>query len=264
LDLLLNAGFGAPLLDADLAWIRSLGFAGIRTDILPDASLEIVRRQLRQLRRQGLKGLLLFSTDSTPERVQQITELASGMPGLDFSIELGNEEELGEWDSFSYLRWIKKCVSRVGIGVETLAGSIHRLTYKTLKYAWEVIPFMPPHVVAALHPYRTHTTQSDPEWLDLYNEWRTMLGKRRFAITEIGWHTAPRSQRFPFCWKSERWMDGDVARFAQGERKLWRAEGAKYLVWYQFRDGANGNNDQHRFGIRDINGNPKQVSQVWA
>lgn len=257
---LLNAGFGFPLPRLDIDWILSLGFAGIRTDASnPDPLIRYA--QIKQLSRWKYSLPLFKHGDSTDLIDELVTSVSRN--GAKIGIELGNEHNI-DVGADEHLRWLYNVRGSIPSHIPVYAGSIHALIPKAMKWAEKVIPMMPEEYIPALHPYRTELDQH--EGLELLDEWYA-LRPGRFGITEVGWHTAPqrKAKKFPLCFLNDHWSwtDEDVARIAAAERTFWENEGADLLVWYQLNDGPNENYDQDRFGIRDIDGNPKPVSEVW-
>lgn len=250
------AGFGNTMPRNDLVWIYELGFDGVRTDA--NTVLDIALAQVKQLRRYDLRALLLFKPEKhSPGYVKDVVGNSQELARLRFSVELGNENNIGNYDTDRYLRWVEDSFV---VGVETYAGSIHALVPEALDWARRVIPNLNVDVIPALHPYRSGSRGGTD--LERFDEWRSLSQNGRFGITELGWHTGARPRRFPLCWRVNRWTDMDVGLFAAIERAHWQAAGATCLCWYQLNDGP-GKDSESLFGIRRLDGSVKPAALVW-
>ena len=91
--------------------------------------------------------------------------------------------------------------------------------------------------------------------------WLAAIGGRRFAITEIGFHTAPYSTGWWLWKKRGQRTDQDVLRFLAREAGIWLAAGADYVVCYQLQDGP-GTGWLDRYGVRTVAGSWKAQADL--
>ena len=289
----IQAGFGYPIGLRTLDWIGDLGFLGVRQCIpwgIPQVELATLLNELVQA---GMEALLIvggwdvwddgvvsprFRDDDMPSSgaigafARHVAEEAKRQE-LRAIIEVGNEPEITaafKLNPGRYADTVRRVAAEVG-SIRVAAGSIHDLTPESREYLGDVLSYgIPERTIVAVHPYRPGNKPWEPftdfrhiseaaTWL------RTIWPHGEIAVSEIGWHTAPRMTGAGFlglCRKSIRWTDEEIAKFARWELNLWQQVGSLFLTWYQLNDGPN-DVESDRYGIRDQDGVPKPVAQVF-
>ena len=80
----------------------------------------------------------------------------------------------------------------------------------------------------------------------------SIIGDRRWAISEFGFHTAKQRVRAWLPWwfpgNTYRWTDGEVARMVREEFAYWERHDAEFAILYQIADGPHDTKEE-RFGI---------------
>ena len=295
----ISAGFGRTVGQASLQWLKSLGVSGIRTDIPWGAPLQYRERLLAELGELGMGGILIVggnmeyrnggeikkfprdwrpNTNDIASYAREIALQAAGYPQSKFYLELGNEPNLENHggplarEPERWGRWIQHVPHHVWETLpdtEIIAGGICFLNAKSLRYlerAFRSNPGIDSRLIIGLHPYRTDK-RADEDTGDLkalLERFREIIGPRSYAITEIGWHSAPQKTEsiLPCKRKEFRFSDEDVADFAEWELDFWQRNGAKLVNWYQLNCGENEFNPEDNYGIRDIDGRAKPVADA--
>jgi hypothetical protein len=296
----IQAGFAELLGYQSLQWLRALGVAGIRQDVpwgAPAEYLEKLIAEVDEMKMDAIwmiggnicyaEGKVGFLPNNYRPSTEQLCKFARDFamqlacyPNHGWYIELGNEPNLqGQGgplykDPKRFSRWlhfIPAEIWSVNKDIEIISGGISGLHKNSLKYLKKVFDayHFPRKVIIGFHPYRSDKTfaESKQEITDAYSEFRKIIGnERRFAVTEVGWHTAPQRTNsiFPCCRKEFRFNNDDVADFVEREILMWRAMGSELLNYYQLNDGPNEFYSEDCFGIRDKDGRRKPVANaIW-
>ncbi len=283
-----------------LQWLRALGVAGIRQDVPWGAPPEYREKLIAEVDKLKLDAIWMvggnmryidgkidFLPDNYRPSTEQLCKFARDFamqlgcyPDHTWYIEVGNEPNLQQHggplykDPESFARWLHLIPAEIwseNKNVEVISGGICGLHKRSIKYFKRVFDtyFLPRKLIIGFHPYRSDKTfeESHEEITDAFIDFRRIIGnERRFAVTEIGWHTAPQhtSSIFPCRRKEFRFNDEDVANFAEREILMWRTKGAELVNWYQLNDGLNEFDGEDCFGIRDIDGRRKPVANaIW-
>lgn len=94
------------------------------------------------------------------------------------------------------------------------------------------------------------------------NAWREIIWPRPWAISEVGYWTAPRVSRYmlfgfiPLWNITQTWTDQQVADYAGWEFELYSAYQADFVAWYELNDGPLSTQKEQTFGIRYFGPNP--------
>jgi hypothetical protein len=87
-------------------------------------------------------------------------------------------------------------------------------------------------------------------------EMRSAIGRRPWAVSELGYHTAARSKGWWIFRKSRRWSDREVVINLYGEAEFFAESGAEFLTVYQINDGPD-ETPINRYGRRRFDGSWK-------
>jgi hypothetical protein len=295
-SVLVEAGFGYPIGGPTLAWIGSIGLHGVRIDVpwgIPPAELE---RLLVEIVKANLDAVLIVGgwmvryddgvalsfrngENPSPEALAQFARQVASAAirlGLRCVIEIGNEPTITavyKEDPSRYARAVRECSKamwEVAPGLSVAAGSVHDLTPDSQEYLKDVINYgIPERTIVAVHPYRMGNRpwdgEADGTGIRAKVDWLRSIWSGEIAVSEMGWHTAERSEKaglFGLCPRRVRWNDEQVAEFWRWELDFWRKAGARFVVVFQLNDGPN-DEMEHRFGIRYFDGTPKPVAGVF-
>jgi hypothetical protein len=254
----LNAGFGEPLSAADLAQIRSLGFAGIRTDIYDNGLGPEIAAGLKAT---DLEAIFLVKIAQVPLAVSLIRAVDLQARVV---IEIENEPDFTTVTPSVLSAAIRDAV-RDYPDIRFVSGGVSHRGQDYLRQVIEV--GIPENVAVGFHTYR-NTPPDDPlpgyasraaEFAQLH----TLAGARSLWCTECGWHTGRFGgfRIFDFWIGAQRFSDAQVAEFTRRELELHKAAGVDVFVLYQYNDGPSGE-AADRFGIRRTDGSLKPVAEV--
>lgn len=291
----INAGFGRPVGGSTLGWLGGLGCAGIRQDIpwgIPSVALKPLLAEIAKANGEAVLivgGWMVWnggghiapdfregsmpSPSAVAQLARQVAVIARNL-GLRCIIDIGNEPNITaafQNDASRYADTVRRAaiaVWEVDKSIPVAAGSIHDLTTRSREYLKDVLNCgISEKTILAVHPYRMGNRPWAPfsgfDGIGHAVDWLKSIWPGEFAVSECGWHTAPRTEKVGFlglCRKRVQWTDSDVAGFARFELKFWREAGAKFYVWFQLNDGPNEMEPEHRFGIRHFDGMPKPVA----
>lgn len=269
--------------------IKSIGFAGVRTDIPNGLPTEQINAIVDEITSTEVVPIFVVGGWQW-WRNNSVVEDRSTFPGIDSIvldsiavahacnatpsktcyIEVGNEPNFtGKYvdDPTSFARLVKAVNLAVAL-IEFpkiphfISGGVSNINPGDgLDYVTNINNKLHPGGILGIHPYRLNKLPWDSlrgqAIGTIANSVRDL--RPRYAITEGGWHTAPRQGRFPLCWMKESWTDNEIANFAVWEFDFWKASGAELYTWYQLNDGPN-NTQEERFGIRYNTGGLKPVA----
>ncbi|MHA2337479.1 MAG: hypothetical protein ACXACX_09255 [Candidatus Hodarchaeales archaeon] len=298
---LLNAGFGLPIGVNLLDEILSLNYDGIRQDI-PMGSTEIyIHKLLKEISDSDCYAVLILGGWMHRKSNKEIVDLYRKNPinfrevfrmadklsheikGFGIAhrvwIEIGNEPDLtndfskdpmrfASYVSMLYGRLVKSCPE---LKDRVIAGGVSNLRKKTgYKYLRDYAhQSLPDQIIFGIHPYRTEVKPEDPfdKWERINDAvWdvkQHVLKGRKFAVTEIGWHSAIQQK----CggWFKPRmeyeFSDDEIAKFIKWEMNFWKKEGSELFAWYQLNDGPD-DIALHHYGIRNLSGDWKTYAKI--
>lgn len=284
---MINAGFGFPLGKRLMRELSALGL-GIRQDMpweSPTAHVELLLGELRDTVHDHviiLAGWMLYdapgvrvdySVYPVEEIARQCADVARHAKRLGVADrivwEIGNEEQMGalEHKPEVYAERIRRCYDAIRLvdpQARIAAGSTPGPLYvDRLRWIREIVKETQQDIIIAVHPYRSHMEAYKYDagvesFCDLVRE-----HDRQFAVSEVGWHTAPWQRgRWP-CKKTFQWTDDEVAAFAAVELRQWADRGAEFFVWFQLNDGHDPKWHEHRYGIRYFDETWKPNAYVW-
>lgn len=296
MKLYLNAGNGGrPMGERTIRFIKDHLFDGVRMAVPNGVPAELLDPMLRELSEAELSACLLLGGWDWWEGGEAVsrraiapdadltlrdaisTATAAEDVGLDFYVEIGNEPNLAppryKKDPEGFAIDVNVIAMALSLedglhGVQVISGGVSNINpWEGLPYLVRTANTLGTGVILGVHPYRMGNRPQEnlgDQPIGLIADVVSDLHPR-FAVTEGGWHTAPRRQKraFPLCFSYETvagWTDDEVARFADLELSLWAARGAEFYVWYQINDGLT-NTQEDRFGIRTArDGSPKPVA----
>ena len=254
MDKYLNGGFQDN--HSLLQQVQHLGWAGIRDGVsLKDPSTQMeMQLAAASVKAAGMKFLGIVWEPA------QITWF-----GRDVLIEVGNEPNIGtdlKMTPAQYADVAGACIEECDrLHVPCYIGSISNLTPDPLDYLADVIRRLPAQkdwrVSIHVYPQGDEPTTRYPESLAAL---KTVIGSRKFAVTETGLWTAPRYDVFRlfgwtlFKYNRRVWTDEQVAQAAQQIFQFWDQAGADFVAWYAINDGPRFETEKEdSFGIRRYN-----------
>lgn len=159
--------------------------------------------------------------------------------------------------------------ARLPAGIPVFACGVMNLTRRSLGYLARVEVGLPSRFGISAHRYPGDSWEQpkdgfrsrDEEVRELFR----IAGRRDVAITECGYHTAPRVRGFKgflyrLLGRQTRWTDADVQALWAREWAFWRDVDAVHggrlraLVKYNVNDGPDRDNPLHAYGIRTYPG----------
>lgn len=299
MKLYLNAGNGGlPMGEPAIRFIKDNLFDGVRVGIPNGIPTELLGPIVQELAAVNLEACFIVGgwdwwggasavskrdLEPPPDLVAKdavAIVLAAQRTGMRFYIEVGNEPNLSppryKKDPAGFASHVNLIAAALDLAgalddVSVIAGGASNVN------PWDGLPYLAglestlaPLVILGVHPYR----MGSRPWDDLGDRSMASIGlevaslRPRFAITEGGWHTAPRRAKrdFPLCFSYREvpgWTDEEMVFFATHELDFWAGLGAEFYVWYQINDGPT-NTQEDRFGIRTLKGDPKPVAGALA
>lgn len=265
----LNAGFGEPIGASDLALIKSLGFHGVRQDVLHWTQGSLVD----EIAQANLAAILVLGPEvwSAPaERIKDLAEHVFRMT-LDVAFEVGNE-----LDGRVSPREYGQTFAKVEAGIRSLAPDATVITagirdcgHGPLGWLRDVIStgLISEQACIGYHTYRATPPGVPREGYrkreDEFDALRLVARGRPLWHTEIGWSTAPRKAGGCAGLFGKRWSynDEQVAEFLDYELRVNRDQGAESFTVFQLSDGPK-NENEGRFGIRTLDGVLKHSAHV--
>ena len=277
------------------AWVKSMGFSGLRFDIPWGAPAEYIRRAFNTMHEQRLEVLAIVggwmrwvdgervaargfapplqAIGVEAKRIASIL-LKSQMPVNFVTFEIGNEPDLSNWknprDFASFVRLGADGVWEVIPTAKVVVGGVSNVNRKGgAKYLDAICSAgVDARMILGVHPYRCDRAPNEAPkgWKSIWEVFAWLRSKQRpIWITEGGWHTAPQTRRsglFGLCSKSVQWSDREIADFATNEMRLWE-EISELYAWYNCNDGRNPNEPEDNFGVRYIDFSPKPVAEAF-
>jgi len=143
-----------------------------------------------------------------------------------------------------------------------ITGGISSLSDRSLWWVSAALDAMgrEVNVSVGFQPYRPNRAQWDApdRGVELRRLHRAAMG-RRLWCTEVGWHTAPRPRKLPFCFIRQRWSEKQVGDFLFRDVLAHTAASVEAYTVRELDDGPN-NVPSERFGIRKRDGKWKEAS----
>lgn len=285
----LNAGAGQAIGVDLVRKIMSLGYDGNRQDIPFGAPMAHVRKLYRELDRAGAHATLIvggwmgwedddgsvqsYKEEKLPvrEAIEYCGKVVAELMRFDLInrcwLEIGNEPDVTkQWSkdpdgfaSFVSMMSAKAIQTAPALERRCVVGGVSNLRRKDgFKYLSRLLTQgrLNNHLIVGLHPYRSEVRpwEKFDDWArinDAVWQIKQRLHGKRFAVTEVGWHTATQHERKWLGRKGDpyQWTDDEVAEFYLWERDFWLREGAEVFVWYNLNDGPD-DTSEHKFGIR--------------
>jgi hypothetical protein len=202
-----------------------------------------------------------------PIWVLKSAEEAAAVPG-GIDVELLNEPNLAGYSPARYQAWAWSVLPALfAKGCTVYAGCVSNQSKADHAWLKAALTGLPIAVRASGHRYPD--SDQDPNRpkagygnrSDELRGWRDAIGGRRFAITEIGFHTAPYSTGWWLWKKRGQRTDEDVLRFLIRECGIWKAAGADFSIVYQLQDGP-GAGWIDRYGVRTAAGQWKTAAAL--
>lgn len=267
MDYYLVAGFGQPL-GEELQDIKNLGFAGIRQGLHVADSSGWRRSILKELVQAKMKAIIDINSENALYAPIDVKDflleniILADRVGLNPIWHIGNEPNLNGLSPYEYAKQIKACLE---VTQNLMPSGVSGLDDEALAWFTEFVQHLGSsrnNLLMGIHPYRTDRIIINHDNL---RKFRRMVD--RFAVDEIGWHTAKQWgwMNKPLCFIPKRFnfSEEDVRKFALRDRKFWRESGAEFYTWYQLNDGPQ-SIPEDRFGIRRHDKSLKPVAKIWT
>lgn len=258
MKLYLNAGLGpGELIQA----VKELGWEGLRFGGTTDATAPTLE-QVQAAKDAGLGCLCIVGSTAHLEPLR----------GTGVDIEVWNEPDLGTNGQLSvgaYRALVADVIdASVGMGLGRIwFGAVSNLNQRGLNYLRDVFQGVASGVDGvgcSFHRYPNGGYNESPMkphdgCIDRNEEVqmvRRYVGDRPLAVTEMGYHTAPRRAEFrdgfwPWLTRaSRRWTDAEVLTNLRVDKGFWEQQGVDLMTVYQINDGPDRNNKEHCYGIR--------------
>ena len=279
---LLNAGFGDPLGDAHVQ-IAELGFGGVRTDVKLD--IENIKTIIDEQEKYNATSIILFNgghMDWSPEEtVDAVTAAARYIKDRNYFqrhnifFEIGNEPDIARdfykndpektndmfWECYQAVKLIRSDIGMITPGVSNL-------NERGFDYLEEFLDHsIPAGAIVGFHRYPAGKDYTTPHkgFDSRKEEMDELVGLARdnkIFCTEAGMTQGPHytKRNFPLCFlKKKEYVRPQYQYEAyKADQQINEAYDSVGLVWYQYNDGPNKNNDQDNFGVRYVDGTVKE------
>lgn len=249
--------------------IGDLSFDGIRTDVRkPGDAPAIVSNVIAA----GKDAIFIADHRQGPTACLEIVTAIAAAIGPDarpnmLAVEVGNECDLPgpfERNPQGFGKMVANAAEIVrGMAPTTtvVSGGISHCGVEKLRWLNAAMFYFPPDVAVGYHPYRDSGPEKGrPDYSSREEEFFALAGiagGRPVWATEIGWHTAPRKKKGFLAHGHEWWTDEQVAKFLVEELRREMLFGAEVMAIFQIHDGPDGQQAEHRFGIRRTDGTLK-------
>ena len=201
-----------------------------------------------QCARAGLKPLWILKT---PEEVQLVP------PGSE--VEILNEPNFTMSPS-AYQALVRSWLPALEAkNCIIYAGCVSNQSKADHAWIHAALSGLPAHIRASGHRYPG--TNQDPNiakkgYTNRAAElagWLSAINGRKFAMTEIGFHSAPWTTGWWFWRKRGQRTDGEILAFLHAEYTRYLTAGAEFVITYQLNDGPSPSYLDH-YGIRTLDG----------
>lgn len=269
----LQAGFGDPLGAELLAQIKGLGYQAVRLE------------QGRTAEQTQALAIEVLAAGLTPIVILFDATHASAVPAGSWCC-VENEPDLpfpdrqqyprGAMEDLAYIDLVWAVCEAARPEVRVVAGECSNPNRRGRAFMEAVCPYFPARAAHSWHRY-PHGGRGEgvmvphPGFRSRWDEAAYLMELaegQSVAITEAGYHTAPRGSQH---WLARllgrgprRWTDADVARLWAAEWAFWQDVDVEYegrMAWvtkYQLNDGDNPDDPLHTYGIRTVTGEWKE------
>jgi hypothetical protein len=192
---------------------------------------------------------------------------ADAVPG-GIDVEILNEPDLAGYTPAAYAAFVMSVYPILSMkSCCVYAGCVSNQSKSNHQWLKAALAGLPADVRASGHRYPG--TDQDPTFpKEGYSTraaemagWTDAIGGRRFAITEIGFNTAPYYTGWWLWKRTHQRTDAEVLKFLKYESAIWKAAGAEFVVVYQLNDGP-GSGWLDRYGIRTTSGTWKPSADL--
>jgi hypothetical protein len=247
---------------SNLSLISSLGFDGVRFDVLNSEQLPAIGNFASH---PSLTPLAIINDYYMCIPVAEaIARLGRG------AIELVNEPDLNRWTPGGWAEFTKACYPAIKVEqlshhghktpIPVVSGGISNLNHKQLNYLTEAQRAGLLCDIIGFHRYKTESAPPIPltDYHDRKGEFfalKATVEGRPIWCTEEGWHTAQQGH-------GVKLSEEQVASYAIQEQAIQEEGGAEVMTWFVLDDGPTADYNDH-FGIRRIDGTLKPAAHVW-
>lgn len=275
----LHTHFGAAIGPDLCREIRARGVLGVRVDLQyglrgtpADVSLDTVAAIFAECADAGLDVLAIVTHHEQIETIR-----AAGLWNGQ-AVELRNEPDLDTNQALTPVEYASLIPAAVDAccraGIDRLyVGAISNLNRRGLDYLRQLRPtfdHLPAWVRISIHRY-PHGGASE-SWSVPHDGFQSraaevgavgrIIGQRRFAVTETGYHCAPRTSGWWIWRRTVRRTEAQQLQETLHEVAVWSGAGADFVVLYQINSGPNLDDPGGSFGWRRFDGTWRPVADV--
>lgn len=166
------------------------------------------------------------------------------LPNTSLDIEVFNEPNLKGMSPTVYTEYLNIVCKNINPSHTIWGGVISNLDEKSLEWLRMGVRSWPTHVNISVHRYPIKgksPEQAQPGFTSRVHEievLKSMIGVRKWGVSEFGYHTADWVTGWCFWKKRHRLTDAQVATHAQWEWKFWASQGAEFAIWHQLNGNA--------------------------
>lgn len=262
----LQAGFGERLGPATLAAIKGLGVQLVRLDCQASSPMAVAEL-VGEVQDAGLVPYPII------REAAQLHYLPAGT-----HVELLNEPDLNGPSAVDYESAVHAIARHAeDAGLRLFAGCVSNLNQRGLRYLRDAhVERWPAKVGVSVHWYAHGDSRRNPhpgfsnrdhEVVELLE----IVGKRRWIVSEFGFHQASRKVSWldrALGVRGTAWTDDQVAEMVAEEWAFWEEKGAIGAVLYQLNDGPSAGSPKPQtldtYGIRRLDGAWKPVASTFA
>jgi len=283
----INAGFGEPIA-GEFPFFERIGVAAVRQDLFahgetaPIEALvaEFSNRPMRALfmlaggKMQAADGSNRIEPHVLAARARRAVEAARAAGLQQYSLEVGNEPDIAHdgyasrpQDFAEAVRQVHAAVRPLGFEGDIISGGVSNLNERGLEYLHSMLsaPAVPADVVIGFHrypeagrgaeaPHRGFESR-DEEFEALAG----LVGGRRVACTEFGYHTAEDRVGSLGLRRSE----SEVADSVRWDLNFFAQRHVLVAAIYQLNDGTR-DVAEERYGVRRLDGTLKPVAEMLS
>ena len=283
----INAGFGEPIA-GEFPFFERIGVAAVRQDLFAHGETAPIEALVAEFSNRPMRALFMLaggkmqtadgSNRIEPHvlaaRARRAVEAARAAGLQQYSLEVGNEPDIAHdgyasrpQDFAEAVRQVHAVVRPLGFEGDIISGGVSNLNERGLEYLQSMLsaPAVPADVVIGFHrypeagrgaeaPHRGFESR-DEEFEALAG----LVGGRRVACTEFGYHTA--EDRIGSV--GRRRSESEVADSVRWDLNFFTQRQVVLAAIYQLNDGTR-DVAEERYGVRRLDGTLKPVAEMLS